>query len=424
MSLWERAKKVLPPVAARSTQLGIVEGHGSYLYGEDGRKYLDFASGVAVCNVGHNHPEVVQAIREQLGKLVHGGHNVVYYEPYVALAEEIVSMTGGDTMVYFSNSGAEANEGALKLAKYVTGRPALVAFSGAFHGRTLGAASITTSNASFRKKYEPLLPSIYFAEYPYCYRCPFGRKQENCSMECLGQFDCLFSRAVDPSQIAAMIIEPVAGEGGYIVPPAPFMQGLYEICREQGILLIFDEIQTGFGRTGKMFAYEHLKYRPDIMTCAKGIANGLPLSAIIARRDLMEQWPAGAHGGTFGGNPLACAAAKKVVEILRGGGLDNAKKMGSYLLAKLNAFKSRYKSIGDVRGTGLMLGVEFIDGEGGPNGNLVHAILDYCIGHGLILLSCGPHKHVIRFICATTVTKQEIDDGLAILEAALQTAEA
>ena len=374
---------------------------------------------MAVCNLGHNHPAIVEAIRTQLDKLVHGGHNVVYYESYVALAEKLVKLTGGDTMVYFSNSGAEANEGAMKLAKYVTGRPAIIAFSGAFHGRTLGAASITTSNAAFRKKYEPLLPSVYFAEYPYCFRCPFGCKRDTCSLECIEQFERLFTRMIDPSQVAAMIIEPVAGEGGYVVPPAEFMKALRELCTRHGILLIFDEIQTGFGRTGKLFAYEHLGFQPDVLTSAKGIANGLPLSAVIARREIMEKWPAGAHGGTFGGNPLACAAAGKVLELLENGCLKNAADMGEYLMRRLKKLQEQYPSMGDVRGLGLMIGVEFVDQGGKPNGTLVHDILDECLENGLILLGCGPHKHVIRFICPTTVSREEIDKGLEIFTAAV-----
>jgi 4-aminobutyrate aminotransferase len=394
----------------------VVEAHGSYVVAEDGKQYLDFAAGVAVCNLGHNHPEIVAAIRSQLEQLVHGGHNVVYYEPYVALAEKLVELTGGDTMVYLANSGAEANEGAIKLAKYVTGRPGILAFLGGFHGRTLGTISITTSNSSFRKKYEPLLPSVYFAEYPYCYRCPFGAKPESCSHECTVQFGRLFDHLADPSQIAAVIIEPVAGEGGYIVPPPEFMHSLRDICEKEGILLIFDEIQTGFGRTGKMFAYEHLGFRPDILTCAKGIANGLPLSAVIGRRELMANWPAGAHGGTYGGNPLACAAALKVIELLQGGALENAARMGDYLFNKLRALQSHYPVMGDVRGLGLMIGVEFVDGKGTPNGSFAHDLLDYCLEQGLILLSCGPHKQVIRFICPTTVERCDIDRALTVFE--------
>ncbi len=218
LSLYERAQKVLPPVALRWTRLGVERGSGSYLYTDDGRKMLDFASGVGVCNVGHNHPEVVEAAVAQVRRLIHAGHNVAYYPTYVELAEALVALTGGETMVYFCNSGAEAVEGSIKLARYVTRRPALLAFKGGFHGRTMGAASITTSNGSFRKHYEPFISGVYFAEYPYCYRCPFSQRRGSCQFECLKQFDSLFTHLVNPEDLAAMIIEPVAGEGGYIVP--------------------------------------------------------------------------------------------------------------------------------------------------------------------------------------------------------------
>lgn len=420
MDMYERASKVITPAAARSTKLGIVSGKGSYLYAEDGKKYLDFASGVAVCNVGHNHPAIVEAVKSQVDQLIHGGHNVVFYESYVRLAEKIVELTGNNMMVYFSNSGAEANEGAIKLAKYVTKRPALVAFKGSFHGRTLGTISITSSNSAFRKNMEPLLPSVYFAEYPYCYRCPFHQKESTCALECIGQFNKLFDQMIDPESIAAMIIEPVAGEGGYIVPPQRFMQGLRKICDEHGILLIFDEIQTGFGRTGKLFAYQHLDFKPDILTSAKGIASGFPLSAVIGRKDLMESWPAGAHGGTFGGNPVACAASLAMIDLLEGGLLDNAACMGTYLKSRLDDMKADYSLIGDIRGLGLMVGMEIVNEKGGPNGDSAHKILDYCLDHGLILLGCGPYKHVVRFIAPTNVTKEELDSALAIVEDAVR----
>lgn len=420
MNMCERAAKVIAPAAAHATALGVVRGEGSYLYDENGKKYLDFASGVAVCNVGHNHPAVVAAVHKQVDELIHGGHNVVYYETYVKLAEKLVEHTGGDTMVYFSNSGAEANEGAIKLAKYVTKRPAIIAFHGSFHGRTMGALSVTSSNASFRKYLEPMMPSVYFAEYPYCYRCPFQQKEGACEYECLQQFERIFERQIAPDTVAAMLIEPVAGEGGYVVPPARFLEGLHEICQKHGILLIFDEVQTGFGRTGKLFAYQHLSFRPDILTSAKGIGGGFPLSAVIARKDLMEKWPAGAHGGTFGGNPVACAASLAVLELLEGGLLDNATEQGVYLKERLLQLQKKFSCIGDVRGIGLMVGMEIVDASGAVDSGKAHAILDYCLENGLVLLGCGPKKQVIRFIAPTTVTKAEMDEALAVLAAALE----
>ena len=419
MNMRDRAARVIAPAAAHATALGVVKGEGSYLYDETGKKYLDFASGVAVCNVGHNHPAVVAAVHRQVDALIHGGHNVVYYETYVRLAEKLVEAAGGEMMVYFSNSGAEANEGALKLAKYVTRRPAVIAFHGSFHGRTMGALSVTSSNAAFRKYLEPMVPGVYFAEYPYCYRCPFHQQEGKCQYECLQQFERIFERQIAPETVAAMIIEPVAGEGGYVVPPAHFLEGLNALCQKHGILLIFDEVQTGFGRTGKLFAYQHLSFRPDILTSAKGLGGGFPLSAVIARKELMEAWPAGAHGGTFGGNPVACAASLAVLDLLEGGLLENAAEQGAYLKERLLQLQQQYSCIGDVRGIGLMVGMEIIDEDGAVDSAKAHDLLEYCLEHGLVLLGCGPQKQVIRFIAPTTVTQAELDEALNILAAAL-----
>ena len=420
MSLYERAQKVIPPAAGRYTQFGIVKGEGSYLYTEDGKKLLDFASGVAVCNVGHNHPAVVKAAVDQINQLIHGGHNVVYYETYVRLAEKLVELTGGDTMVYFSNSGAEANEGCFKLAKYVSRRPALISFKGSFHGRTLGTISITGSNSAFRKNYEGLMPSVYFAEYPYCFRCPWKQKYGQCDLECIKQFDGIFQNLVDPEMVAAIIMEPIAGEGGYVVPPREFADGIRAICDKYGIFMIFDEVQTGIGRTGKMFAAEHFGVRPDIFSSAKALGSGFPLSAVIAKNEIMKKWPSGAHGGTSGGNPVACAAALAIIDLLENGLLDNAAKMGQYLKGRLNELKDRYRVIGDVRGLGLMVAAEFVGENNKPDGDLVHKILDYCYTHGLILIPCGTYKQVVRFIAPASVSAAELDEGLAVFEAGIR----
>ncbi|MGI6575743.1 MAG: aspartate aminotransferase family protein [bacterium] len=413
----ERAKRIFPPAAGRVTDLGVVKAEGTYLYTEDGKKYLDFASGIAVCNLGHNHPQVIQAVKEQLDKMIHVGHNVVWYEPYISLGEKLVQLSGGDTMVYFSNSGAEANEGAVKLAKYVSGRPALIAFRGGFHGRTLGTLSLTTSGAAKRKNYEALLPSVHFAEYPYCYRCPFGQEEGKCGLECLQYLEeKVFKLEVAPERVAAMIIEPVAGEGGYIVPPLEFIQELRSLCDRHGIYLIFDEIQTGIGRTGKIFAAEHFGITPDITTLGKAIGGGFPLSAVVAKREIMEKWDAGAHGGTFGGNPVACAAALLILKLLEEGYLDNAARMGQYFKDKLNKLQAKYSLIGDVRGLGLMIGVEFVRGDKKPALDVAKQIQSHCLEHQLVLLTCGPDNNIIRFIAPTTVTHDEIDSALAVVE--------
>lgn len=421
-SLYERCMKVMPPVVKRATTMGVTKGEGCYLWSEDGRKILDFASGVAVCNLGHNHPKVVEAAEKQMKELIHGGHNVVYYESYVRLAERLVELTGGDTMVYFSNSGAEANEGAIKLAKYVTKRPGIIAFRGSFHGRTLATTSLTSSSSAYRKNYEGLLPSVYFAEYPYLYRTPYEMKDGKCPKEYFEQFENIFHTLIDPSMVAAIMMEPVQGEGGYIVPDKEFVQYVREICDKYGILLIFDEVQSGMGRTGKLFAYEHFGVKPDILTSAKGIANGFPLSAVIGKKEIMEQWPAGAHGGTFGGNPVACAAANAVLDELTDGGmLDNAAKMGDYFKEKLFALQKKYPSvIGDVRGLGLMLAMEMVHPDKTPDADITTAIRTKALEKGLLLLGCGTNHNIVRFIAPTIVTEKEIDIAINIVDECLK----
>ena len=421
-SLYERCMKVMPPVVKRATTMGVTKGEGCYLWSEDGRKILDFASGVAVCNLGHNHPKVVEAAEKQMKELIHGGHNVVYYESYVRLAERLVELTGGDTMVYFSNSDAEANEGAIKLAKYVTKRPGIIAFRGSFHGRTLATTSLTSSSSAYRKNYEGLLPSVYFAEYPYLYRTPYEMKDGKCPKEYFEQFENIFHTLIDPSMVAAIMMEPVQGEGGYIVPDKEFVQYVREICDKYGILLIFDEVQSGMGRTGKLFAYEHFGVKPDILTSAKGIANGFPLSAVIGKKEIMEQWPAGAHGGTFGGNPVACAAANAVLDELTDGGmLDNAAKMGDYFKEKLFALQKKYPSvIGDVRGLGLMLAMEMVHPDKTPDADITTAIRTKALEKGLLLLGCGTNHNIVRFIAPTIVTEKEIDIAINIIDECLK----
>ena len=421
-SLYERCMKVMPPVVKRATTMGVTKGEGCYLWSEDGRKILDFASGVAVCNLGHNHPKVVEAAEKQMKELIHGGHNVVYYESYVRLAERLVELTGGDTMVYFSNSGAEANEGAIKLAKYVTKRPGIIAFRGSFHGRTLATTSLTSSSSAYRKNYEGLLPSVYFAEYPYLYRTPYEMKDGKCPKEYFEQFENIFHTLIDPSMVAAIMMEPVQGEGGYIVPDKEFVQYVREICDKYGILLIFDEVQSGMGRTGKLFAYEHFGVKPDILTSAKGIANGFPLSAVIGKKEIMEQWPAGAHGGTFGGNPVACAAANAVLDELTDGGMvDNAAKMGDYFKEKLFALQKKYPSvIGDVRGLGLMLAMEMVHPDKTPDADITTAIRTKALEKGLLLLGCGTNHNIVRFIAPTIVTEKEIDIAINIIDECLK----
>lgn len=415
-SMYERCQKVMPPVASRATSIGVIDTQGCYLYSEDGRKILDFASGVAVNNLGYKNARVIKAIEKQLETMIHVGHNVVYNESYVALAEKLVALTGGETMVYFSNSGAEANEGAMKLAKYVTGRPGIISFTNSFHGRTLACVSVTGSSSAYRKHYEPLLSSVYWAKYAYCYRCPFDQDKRHCHDECLQQFSELFDNLIDPYSVAAILIEPIQGEGGYIVPPDRFLEGLRAICDQYGIMLIFDEVQTGIGRTGTLYSYQSLSVKPDILTSAKALGGGVPLSAIIAKKEIMEKWPAGAHGGTFGGNPLACAAGLETLHIIEEDHLlAHCQEVGAYFKKRLEELQDSFPCIGDIRGKGLMLAMEIVDEEGLPDGEYTHFIIEKALEKNLLLLTCGTKHHVIRFIAPLIVTEKEIDECIKIL---------
>ncbi|MDQ0891777.1 4-aminobutyrate aminotransferase [Paenibacillus sp. V4I9] len=416
-TLFERAAEVLPPAALRATKLGVIKGQGSYVTTEDGKQYLDFASGVAVTNVGHNHPYVVEKAKAQMEELIHGGHNVVYYPAYVELAEKLNELNGGGNKVYFSNSGAEVNEGAIKLAKKVTKRSSIISFKRSFHGRTIATTTLTASNSLYRKDYEGLLPSVYFAEYPYAFRT--GLKEEAETKRCLDQLDEVFRFLIAPDQVAAIIMEPIQGEGGYIVPPKAFLKSIREICDQHGILLIYDEIQTAFGRTGKMFAWQNFDVKPDILTLAKGIANGFPLSALVARAELMDQWAPGTHGGTYGGNPIACAASLAVIELLEGGLLDNAVAMGQYFMDQLKGLTSSFAAIKDIRGLGVMIGMELMTKDGQPDAQSVTMLKDKALEKGLILLTCGTERNVIRFMPSTAVSKAEIDQAMAIIREAL-----
>ncbi|RYM02699.1 aminotransferase class III-fold pyridoxal phosphate-dependent enzyme [Sporolactobacillus sp. THM7-7] len=413
--LYERACDVMPPVATkRATQLSIVKGKGAYLWDADGKKYLDFASGIGVTNMGHNHPYVLEKAREQMEKLVHAGHNVVFYPSYVELAEKISESLDNEYKVYFSNSGAEAVEGAIKLAKWATKRPGIISFKRSFHGRTMGAATVTASSSLYRREYEGLLPSVYYAEYPYTFRSRLSEEEE--TERCIQSIKDIFHYLIAPEKVAAIIMEPVQGEGGYIVPPKIFLEKVRRICSEHGILLIFDEVQSGFGRTGQLFAWQNFDVKPDIMCTAKGIANGFPLSAVIGKKEVMDLWTAGAHGGTFGGNPISCAAGLAVLELLQNGVIDNAQKMGHYFKKQLAKLAASYPVIKDVRGLGLMIGMECMTEDGKPDSQIIAKLRETALKKGLLLLSCGVDKNVIRFIPPLVVTKEEIDFAISVLE--------
>ncbi|MDQ7794959.1 MAG: aspartate aminotransferase family protein [bacterium] len=416
-------QRLAPSLARDWPRLPVAEARGTELITTDGRRYLDFCSGMATVNAGHNHPRVTAAARQQLERFIHGPLGVVFSEPLAKLAEELPRvMPGEKDMFFFSCSGSEAVEGAIKLARHVTGRPGLIAFTGGFHGRTLGAVSITTSKPKYRARYEPLLGGVYFAPFAYCYRCPFGKERLSCGLDCLEAVRRILGRVVHPSEVAAMILEPIQGEGGYVVPPREFITGLREICDHHDILLVFDEIQTGFGRTGDWFASQLFGVVPDVLAVAKAIASGFPLSAVCAHRDLMGKWTPGAHGTTFGGNPVAAAAAVATLEVMHREGLPaRARRLGQQALARFRDLAGRAERLGDVRGEGLMIGLEFV--QPGPDRrsdpDFCRRVRERCLERGVLLYPCGFDDHVIRFIPPLTVSEEHLEEGIAVLEEAV-----
>lgn len=414
-------EKYLSPALAKATDLIMESGHGCYMTDVNGNEYLDFVQGIAVNALGHCHPRVTEAVIEQTKKLMNGSFNLVNFPTTLELAKRITEVTPGNlNSIFFSNGGAEANDGALKLAKVYTGRPAIIAFKGSFHGRTVGATTITASNSKYRKYYEPMMGSVYFTPYPSKDLCPKGYDEKQRTQFCLDELESLFKYIVAPEMVAAIIMEPVQGEGGYVVPPKEFVQAIRKICTEHGILLIFDEIQSGYGRTGKMFAGENFDVVPDIMTCGKAIAGGLPMSAIISTPEIMEKWKAGMHGTTFGGNPVCAAAALAVLDEYKESNiLDNVIEMGAYLRSKLEALKEKYTCISDVRGLGLMLAIEFSHEDGTPAGEVFGKVRDECFKHKLLTLACGVNNNGMRFATPLNVKKEEIDKGIEILDKVL-----
>ncbi|HSR46914.1 MAG TPA: aminotransferase class III-fold pyridoxal phosphate-dependent enzyme [Anaerolineales bacterium] len=408
------------PVWTRYTDFVVDRGEGSYLYATDGRRYLDFTCGIAVTNTGHSHPRVVAAIREQAGKLIHGQANLAMHPPMLALVESLRAIFPPrlDTF-FFSNSGAEAIEGAVKLARVATRRPNVIVFQGSFHGRTAGTMSLTTSKTIYRAGYQPLMPGVFVAPFPYAYR--YGWDPKTTVHWCLEELRFLLATQTAPEETAAMLIEPVLGEGGYVVPPPGFLEGVRQICDEHGILLIADEIQSGMGRTGKWWGFEHFNIVPDIVTVAKGIASGLPLSAVVSRKELMDRWPPGSHGGTFGGNVIACAAGVATIAAIQEEGLlQNAAARGEQLMTGLRHLQEEQPGIGDVRGLGLMLGAEFTSADGRPDKAAAKQVVHDCLDAGLVLLTCGPWDNTIRFIPPLTVSEAEIGEGLAIVSDAVR----
>ncbi|MCX6055377.1 MAG: aminotransferase class III-fold pyridoxal phosphate-dependent enzyme [Chloroflexi bacterium] len=412
----------LSPVWTHYSDIIVDHAEGSYLYATDGRKILDFSCGIGVTNTGHCHPKVVEAIRNQAGLLIHGQANLVTHKPMLELVDEMRTIVPKSLDgFFFSNSGAEAVEGALKLARHASGRPNVIVFQGSFHGRTVATMSMTTSKTIYKAGYQPLMPGVFVTPFPYALK--YGWDEEKTSSWCLEELELLLQTQTAPQETAAIFIEPVLGEGGYVVPPASFMKGLRELCNQHGILLVLDEIQSGVGRTGKWFGVEHFDIEPDIMTVAKGLASGMPISSVVSRMDLMKKWIPGSHGGTYGGNAVAAAAGVATLRAMKEEKmLENAQKRGSQLMAGLHQLQEKYPQIAEIRGLGLMIGTEFRDSKGKPDKKTAKAVVHACADRQMMLLTSGPWDNTIRWIPPLIVTPEQITDALAIFEDSLEAA--
>lgn len=413
-------EQVTSPSYTRDYPLTVARGSGSTIEDLDGNLFLDFTAGIAVCSTGHCHPRIVKAIQQQAERLIHMSGTDFYYGPQAELAKKLASiMPGdGDKRVFFTNSGAESVEAAFKLARYHTGRHQLIAFRGAFHGRTLGALSLTGSKIIQREGFAPLVPGVTHIGYPNCLRCPLRSQQADCCYQCFDELETLFATTVSPREVAAIVVEPIQGEGGYIVPPADFHPRLKAIAEEHGILYVVDEVQAGMGRTGKMLAIEHWGVEPDIICLAKGIASGMPLGAVVARAEVMN-WPPGSHASTFGGNPVSCAAALETIALLEEELIENAAVMGRLLHGKLEALCDKHPTIAEVRGKGLMIGVELVADQDSlqPAADLRNAVVNRCFEKGLLLLGCGTNS--VRFSPPLIIGKPEIETAVRIFSEAL-----
>ena len=416
--LVERDHRVLSPSYTRDYPFVAKKGHGALIEDVDGNTFLDFAAGIAVVSTGHCHPQVVAAIQKQAAELIHMSGTDFYYPNLVELAEKLASIAPGKEAkrVYFGNSGTEAVEAAMKLARYHTKREKFIAFYGCFHGRTIGSLSLTASKAVQRKNFGSLLSGVFHMPYPNTYRGGYGVRPEHASADCLAYLEGeLFKRIVDPEDVAGIFIEPIQGEGGYMPAPAEFLQGLERICRKHGILLVADEVQSGMGRTGKWWASDHAGIEPDIITVAKGIASGMPLSAIITRASVMN-WKPGAHASTFGGNPVSIAAALATIDLLERSYISNAARMGEFILQQTGNWRERHKIVGDIRGKGLMIGIEFVldqkTKEKAPE--LRNRIVQKAFEKGLLILGAGENS--VRLAPPLVIDEEQADGAIRILD--------
>ncbi|SFL96534.1 4-aminobutyrate--2-oxoglutarate transaminase [Pelosinus propionicus] len=419
--LIQRKNNAVARGIANSTGIFVEKASGAVITDVEGREFLDFYAGVGVLNIGHCPEPVVKAIQKQADQLLHSFFAIGMYEPYVELAEKMNSLMPGGSMkkTMFANSGAEAVENAVKIARHATKRTGIISFEGAFHGRTFMTMSLTSKVKPYKYGFGPFAPETYKVPSAYCYRCHYRSNYPGCGMHCLENFERFFTAEIDAEHIAAMIIEPVQGEGGFIVPPPEFLPGLKSICESKGILFIADEVQTGFGRTGKMFAIENWGVEPDIMTTAKSIAAGMPLSAITGKAEYMDVPDAGNIGGTYGGNPLACAAGLETIKFIEDNKLcSRAAQIGSVTMKRLKALQERCTVVGDVRGVGAMIGIELVKDRQTkePAKEITSKVAKYCLEQGVMLISAGIFSNVIRLLIPLVVTDEQLDRGLTVLE--------
>ena len=418
----ERDNARVSPSYTRDYPFVMARGEGAVVEDVDGNVFLDCAAGIAVTGTGHSHPKVVQAIVDQAHKYLHMSGTDFYYEPQVQLAERMAEIVpiSGEVRSFFSNSGTEAIEAAIKLARYATRRFNLIAFLGSFHGRTLGSLALTSSKHIQRSGFGPMMPGVFHAPYANCYRCPVGMSPDRCDAECLNYLeDQIMVHLVSPEEVAAVVVEPVQGEGGYVVPPQSFLQRLRDLTRRHGILLIADEVQSGMGRTGRMFGCEHFEIEPDIVCVAKGIASGLPLGVTSSRAEIMT-WPPGAHASTFGGNPVSCAAALATIEVLQDGLVRHTAEVGDHLIGRLRELMDKHPIIGDVRGKGLMVGVELVrDRQTKERATTErNQVVQEMFRRGVLLLGAG--RNAVRFAPPLVITKEQIDTVVGIFDQALE----
>ena len=415
----ERDGRVASPSYPRDYPFVMSHARGTEAWDVDGNRFLDFAAGIAVCATGHAHPRVVKAVQDAAAKFLHISSDY-WHEEMTALAERLSAIVplGEPGMCFFCQSGTESVEGALKLARYVTGRQRIIAFLGSFHGRTMGSLSLTSSKYTQQAGFAPTMPGVTHVPYPNMYRPLFAGADQGRAV--LDYIRMLFERNLPASEVAAIFVEPLQGEGGYLVPPDGFLAGLRQICDENGILLVFDEVQSGIGRTGKMFCAEHSGVKPDIMTLAKGLGSGLPIGAVVAKQSIMKKWKKGAHGNTFGGNPVCCAAANATIDLVREQYAANAARAGAHFMKRLAELRQDYPCIGDLRGLGLMIGLELIEKDGSPARALVDRLLHRAYQNGLLLLSCG--VSTLRFMPPLCVTEAEVDEAMLYLRQSLDEA--